>query len=353
MILPPKKTSKVRENNLQNRRRPSYARGLLLAGLLGALFILFDWFAQKALSIEFPSPSQKTLIYSNQTGDDLHLLFCEALASAKKSIFLEMYAITDSSILALLKNQSASGKEISIHADKKASPSLKKKLGTKESRTQITLHTGQGLMHRKILTLDEDLVFLGSTNFTTASLKMHDNLVFASQNPELAKFLIKTTPPWIYTDPDLKVWKLPESGKEALAATEELLMSAKKTICVAMFTFTHMSLAHKLVCAKERGVDVQVALDHYTRQGSSKKVADFLEENHIPVYVSQGIQLLHHKWALIDGNTLLAGSANWTQRAFKKNKDLLFVLSPLNEEVKTKIHALWNAVLSNALSQSS
>jgi len=172
---------------------------------------------------------------------------------------------------------------------------------------------------------------------------MHDNLVLATKNPALAHFFQNEAAPWIYSNREMTVWKLPQSGVDALDACCGFLKTAKKTIRVAMFTFTHMRLASALVDAKNRGVEVEVALDHYTREGSSKKVADYLEENKIPVFVSQGLQLLHHKWALIDEEILIAGSANWTQSAFKKNKDLLFVLS-LRDALKEQMQALWKQI---------
>jgi len=318
---------KFKEKNLFRR--------LLLASCVILAAVFANWLSVRATAVEIPS-SEEPLIYSNQIGTDLHLLFCEALSLAKHSVFLEMYAITDPAILTLLKSQSDQGKKVVIHADKKASPGLKKKLPAE-------LHEGKGLMHRKVVVIDEELVFLGSTNFTSASLKMHDNLVFATKNPDLAKFCQNHTPPWIYSNQEMTVWKLPESGKDAIEAICGMLATAKRTIRVAMFTFTHMRLAQGLVAAKNRGVKVEVALDHYTREGSSKKAADFLRDNNVPIYISQGIQLLHHKWALIDDEILLAGSANWTQSAFKKNKDILFALF-LTDSLKKKMQALWSEI---------
>ena len=320
---------------MRKSRKKNLFRRLVLASCVFFAVIFANWLAVRATAIEIPS-QEEPLLYSNQTGTDLHLLFCEAISQAKQSVFLEMYAITDPAILTLLKCQVDQGKQVIIHADKKASPGLRKKLSA-------TLHEGKGLMHRKVVVIDDELVFLGSTNFTTSSLRMHDNLVFAAKNSDLAKFCQKTTPPWIYSNDEMTVWKLPESGKEALAAACGMLAAAKHTIRVAMFTFTHMQLAQELVAAKNRGIDVEVALDHYTRDGSSKKVADFLCNNDVPVYVSQGLQLLHHKWALIDDEILIAGSANWTQSAFKKNKDLLFALF-LYDSLKIKMQALWSEI---------
>lgn len=312
-----------------------FLKRLVLVSAIIFLGFFSNWLATRATAVEFPS-SKTALLYSNQTGTDLHLLFLEALSKAKQSIFLEMYAVTDPSIVKLLAAKRSNGIKVLIHTDKKASPGIKKKL-------PATVHEGRGLMHRKVVVIDGELVLLGSTNFTTASLRMHDNIVYATKNPDLANFFQTSGPPWHYTSQDLSVWKLPESGKSALDAACNLLSSAKRTIKVAMFTFTHMKLAAALVDAKNRGVDVQVALDHYTKEGSSKAVAQFLSANGIAVMLSQGVQLLHHKWVWIDEEILLAGSANWTQSAFLKNKDLLFMLM-LTDDLKEKMRQLWEEI---------
>jgi cardiolipin synthase A/B len=305
-----------------------------------------SWLSTVATRVEFPSFQEPPRLYSNQIGDDLHLLFCEALAKADRSIYLEMYSITDTHMVSLLKNQALQGRKIEIIADKGASPWLKKKIGSLalSSIDNFYLYKGPGLMHRKIVVIDEELILLGSTNFTKSSLNMHDNLVLAIRSPSLGRFCQNQSPPWNYSSDEISIWKLPEMGEEALDVLCSLLSGAKKTIRVAMFTFSHKRLAEELIDAHARGVDVQVALDHYTREGSSKKIADLLIEHGIPLLVSQGAHLLHHKWALIDGKTLVSGSANWTLSAFKKNKDLLFLITPLNKQQRKTMKQIWQAV---------
>ncbi len=340
--------------NAFNFPRP-FAKSLRRLLIVSSFFLaaLFTgWLSKAATLVEFPSSEEPAQLYSNQIGDDLHLLFCEALAMAKQSLYLEMYSITDPDIISILKNQALQHKQIAIIADKSASPALKKKIGSTalQSITNFQLYEGKGLMHRKIVIIDQDLVLLGSTNFTKASLNMHDNLVLAIREQSLAHFCQNSRPPWFYSKGQITAWKLPESGKEAIETLCSFLSTAKKTIRVAMFTFTHQRLAEELIKAHQRGVDVQVALDHYTREGSSKKVANRLIANGIPLFISQGVQLLHHKWALID-ETLVTGSANWTQSAFHRNKDLLLAITPLNKQQRDTMLKLWKTIRTQAINE--
>jgi phosphatidylserine/phosphatidylglycerophosphate/cardiolipin synthase-like enzyme len=116
---------------------------------------------------------------------------------------------------------------------------------------------------------------------------------------------------------------------KALDDLTDQLKHAQESIFVAMFTLTHPVLLQALVDAQNRGVRVTVALDHYAARGASRKATKFLQEHKIPVIFSQGLQLLHHKWAYIDRSQVILGSTNWTKAAFTKNQDCLVFLKSL------------------------
>ena len=196
---------------------------------------------------------------------------------------------------------------------------------------QATAVKTKGLMHRKIVITDDAYVFLGSANMTTSSLVLHDNLSVGFYAPELARFIQKPSSPYYdFTVESLncKLWMLPDL--QALDYLVQQLKEAKSSIFVAMFTLTHPQLLDALVEAEKRGVDVLVAVDHYAARGASKKAVQFLQANKIPVVFSQGLQLLHHKWAYIDRSQVILGSTNWTKAAFAKNQDCLLFLNGLN-----------------------
>jgi phosphatidylserine/phosphatidylglycerophosphate/cardiolipin synthase-like enzyme len=64
----------------------------------------------------------------------------------------------------------------------------------------------------------------------------------------------------------------------------------------------------------------------------------------VPVAFSRGNQLLHHKWAYIDEDKLISGSANWTKAAFNRNQDCFLVLDRLNQDQKKFMNALWKRI---------
>jgi phosphatidylserine/phosphatidylglycerophosphate/cardiolipin synthase-like enzyme len=198
----------------------------------------------------------------------------------------------------------------------------------------------KGLLHQKILVIDSQLSFLGSANFTRTSLLMHNNLIISIYNPDLALFLSQNTPfysahkKFSLPNQSLHIYLLPDSDKQALTHLKKLLLSAKKNITLCMFTLTHPDLVQELVNAKKRNLKVSIYIDKKSALGSSKKTLGFLEQHNIPILTPKGPELFHHKFAIIDHNTLVLGSTNWTKNAFSKNNDCFLILTPLLKDQK-------------------
>jgi phosphatidylserine/phosphatidylglycerophosphate/cardiolipin synthase-like enzyme len=212
-------------------------------------------------------------------------------------------------------------------------------------------------MHQKILVTDNNRVWIGSANMTTQSLRVHGNLVVGFFSPELASLMHDKAESMIKTgikkeithkdfrinEQQIEIWFLPED-REAIYRLQKIIQAAKKSIQVAMFTWTRHDLAEDLIEAHKRGINVEVALDRNSAGGVSKKVAKLLEKEGIPLTLNSGSGLLHHKMMVVDDETLVVGSANWTLAAFEKNNDCFLVIYPLNEEQKNTLERMWKVM---------
>ncbi len=328
-------------SNRKGERSAFPSRSLLFA----ILFLFFGWLYFASTHPTLPTPSAPLHFYSNQTRHDIKLLFSTALRQAQHAIDIQMYGVTDPNILSLLHQKALEGVPISIEYDKKASS--QKLLKTLPASVTISASQAKGLMHKKILIIDEGTLFLGSANLTPASLRHHDNLVIGLHCPPLAAFLRSPdTPSFSFSSPGVegKIWLLPDQNLQALQQLINLLDSAQKTIRIAMFTFTHPQLADALIAAHQRGVLVEVAIDRYTARGASEKCLSRLKESGINIFINQGQQLLHHKWALIDDRAFAMGSANWTKAAFQKNEDFLLIFPHLDESKIKFLKRLWKNI---------
>ena len=298
---------------------------VFLSLLIGSLPLFFFWLVFTVTSVTFPSLENPLIFYSNQTRDDIKAVFYQSIKEAKSHVYLSIYGLTDASLIHMLK-QKGLNIPIEVYYDSSASPKLHKKLKSTCSLYQVKT---KGLMHRKILVLDKELIFLGSANFTPSSLLHHSNLVVGLYHPPLASFLqdsIDSYYPFEINQQQAEAFLLPTAGKEALARILQLINQAKKTIDVAAFTLTHPLICDALISAKNRNVRLHVVLDGYSAKGASKKASEQLKAQGVSVCGSQAAHLLHHKLCVIDQEILITGSANWTKAAFTKNADLVLVL---------------------------
>lgn len=316
---------------------------LLVSGIL----FLYTWLILTATQVHLPDPSHPLLLYSNQTRHDIKMIYCQALRDASKSIFLSVYGISDPRILQLLSQKAKENLLIDVEYDPSASVNLKKLL---PFPIHLKAPKIQGLMHKKVAVLDHEQVLLGSANLTTTSLRHHANLVLGLYSPELAAYLENPRSSSFSFQIDKQqgeLFLLPEGlGLKRLLET---IHQANRKIIIAMFTLTHPAIADALIQARRRGVDIAIAVDYYTAKGASKKAIASMESGGIRIYLSQGRELLHHKWAVIDDTTFAMGSANWTKAAFSKNHDFLLFLSPLSKGQLQFFNRLWKVVESESV----
>jgi phosphatidylserine/phosphatidylglycerophosphate/cardiolipin synthase-like enzyme len=261
-----------------------------------------------------------------------------------------MFGLSDKAVLKALSKKVAEKIPTTVYYDKGGSTKVHRFLKGSE------LHPikNKGLMHQKILIVDEETVFIGSANMTTPSLRMHDNLVIGLCSRPLAKFLQEHkpyTPGYFKTmvgGQEVEAWLLPDPRGHALTELRKQIRNAKKSVQIALFTFTHPNLVEEVIDAHLRGVKVSVVVDMHSGLGASAKVIDKLKLAGVPISLSQGVQLLHHKFIYIDGQTLITGSANWTKAAFYKNSDCILALHHLNDDQKKFMKRLWKSVETNA-----
>lgn len=308
---------------------------------------------QKNENYQIPSSTSPAIFYSNQTRDNLTTIYKQAIDQAQKSITLAIYALNDDQIIQSLQKKSEEGIPIHIICDANATKGITCRL----PHATIIRRVGKGLMHQKILIVDDKQVWMGSANLTKSSLNTHGNLVIGIEHPSLAEALTKRSKsmdedggftPLYHRITQLgtqtfEQWVLPDD-QGASKRMIDLFRSAKKTIKIAMFTFTRNDFTQELIEAKKRGVSVEAVIDRYNGKGTSAKIVKKLDEAGIPIRLSSGHGLLHHKFVYIDDHILVNGSANWTERAFEKNDDYFVVLYPLTNEQRQKMNELWSVI---------
>ncbi len=312
--------------------------------LLFTACVFCIWLIWSSLTPSLPELSKPPKLYANPSREDLRLTFLSAIRKSQKSIFLCMFGLNDAPILKAISDKTRLGMPVTVYYDSKGSPDIRKTLAGAEIHPILL----SGIMHQKILILDDETVFLGSANFTKQSLKMHDNLVIGLASQKIAQFL-KTKVPHtngylkcLVGGQNVEIWLLPDPKGHALTDLKKKIRQSSRSLRIALFTLTHHVLVDEIIQAKRRGVDVTVVVDMHSALGASKDAVDSLQKAGVRTLLSQGVQLMHHKFAYIDERILVMGSANWTKGAFEKNSDCLFILHNLNQEQKSCMNKVWH-----------
>ena len=105
------------------------------------------------------------------------------------------------------------------------------------------------------------------------------------------------------------VYFSPNGGATNAVVTE--LNNAKTEILVQAYSFTSAPIAKALVDANKRGVHIEVVLDK-SQKSEKYSSADFVAHAGIPVYIDSKHAIAHNKIMIIDRNTLITGSFNFS-----------------------------------------
>jgi phosphatidylserine/phosphatidylglycerophosphate/cardiolipin synthase-like enzyme len=120
-----------------------------------------------------------------------------------------------------------------------------------------------------------------------------------------------------------EIYFSPEGG--CTDAVVEEISRARNSILVQAYSFTSTRIAGALVSAARRGIRIEAVLDKSNRTGRYS-AADFLINARIPTFIDSKHAIAHNKVIIIDGNTVITGSFNFTKAAEESNAENLLVL---------------------------
>ena len=125
-------------------------------------------------------------------------------------------------------------------------------------------------------------------------------------------------------EPEIAVYFSPRGG-----ATEAILKeigAARSSILVQAYSFTSVAIAEALAAAQHRGVRVEVILDQTKIVEEKHSKADFLARSGVSVRADARHGSAHNKLLILDGQTVITGSYNFTQHSEEDNAENLLVI---------------------------
>jgi phosphatidylserine/phosphatidylglycerophosphate/cardiolipin synthase-like enzyme len=123
--------------------------------------------------------------------------------------------------------------------------------------------------------------------------------------------------------PSWEVYFSPNGGCTDAIVRE--LDKAQSTVLVQAYSFTSYKIAKALLDAHKRRIKIEVILDK-SKKTDQYSSADFLANSGMSVKIDSVHAIAHNKVMIIDGETVITGSFNFTKAAEENNAENLLVI---------------------------
>ena len=114
-------------------------------------------------------------------------------------------------------------------------------------------------------------------------------------------------------------------GADCASVVAGAIDAARERVWLMGYGFSERSILNALGAARRRGVDVRVILDRSNDDGRYSG-ATYMAKIGVPVLIDRSVRIAHNKLILIDRDTIVMGSLNWTKAGNTKNAENVHVL---------------------------
>ncbi len=102
--------------------------------------------------------------------------------------------------------------------------------------------------------------------------------------------------------------------------------SARSEVLVQAFSFTSRPISEALINARKRGARVEIILDSSFKWGGKRTAVGLAADAGIPIFVDSFHKKAHNKTIIIDAQTVITGSFNFTRAAQYDNAENVLIL---------------------------
>jgi phosphatidylserine/phosphatidylglycerophosphate/cardiolipin synthase-like enzyme len=115
-------------------------------------------------------------------------------------------------------------------------------------------------------------------------------------------------------------------GGDCTSMIVDEINKANKSIYLQAYSFTSKPIAQAITDAKRKGIDIKVILDKSQVKHNKYSSAKYLTNQKVPVWVDYRPAIAHNKIVIIDNNTVITGSFNFTKAAQDKNAENVLII---------------------------
>lgn len=268
-------------------------------------------------------------------------LIVNAIAEAQQSVWVEMYLLTDRTIINAL--EAAAHRDLDVRVMLESHPygssgtiaptqtlDRLRAAGVKAQETSPDF----ALTHEKCMILDGNVVYIMTANFTrsalggTSSVTNREYGIIDTKQQDVQAVQNIFNADWNRTnaqfdDPNLVV--SPVNSRNDFTA---LINSAHSTLLIEAEEMQDNGIEQALVNAAQRGVKVQVILPSPGNSSSDSNSSGISVIKQGGVTVKEDARLyMHAKIIVVDGHTAFVGSENISTASLERNRELGIIVS--------------------------
>lgn len=297
------------------------------------------WFTNRWWQVYFTTPGSE----NNQIQDKL----VQLIEKAQTSIHIAAFEFNLDPIADALVKAKQRGVEVKWVTDDEhgLAADLEKGHGQfaklKKAGIKVKNDARSGLMHNKFVIIDSQTVWTGSTNLTINGTQRNNNNVIVMRSPEVAAIYEKEfqemwggkfgkgSPSTVAQQKvivnDTPISVLFGSEDDVADALTRLISNTKSDVKFMSFSFTHDDMGKAMLAKANQGVRVQGIFETRGSQTQFSELPRLFCQG-IPVRQDGNPRTLHHKVIVLDKETVITGSFNFSNNANQRNDENVVIL---------------------------
>ncbi len=339
--------------------RPHVVSAAVLRILLCAVLTLFVTFNTTAGENKHPRRDRNWYsVYFTSPGknapaptENPQTALVTVINGARRSFHGAFYKISSPEVAAALIKAHRRGIDVGIvtESDNLGTPQIHE---LRNSGIRIVADRRKGLMHHKFAVIDGESVWTGSYNltpkgafrnnnnsihirssalsavYTVEFMEMFRQGVFGNRR-ETGVLPLLTNRHYVEIEgTPVNVYFSPEDRIERILIKR--LRKARHSVYFMAYAFTSGPLADELIQLHKKGVSVGGIFE---KSGTAARQTQYvkLKLEGVPVYLDRNPDSMHHKVIIIDEETVITGSYNFSRGADRKNDENILII--LNREI--------------------
>jgi mitochondrial cardiolipin hydrolase len=132
-------------------------------------------------------------------------------------------------------------------------------------------------------------------------------------------------------------------GEDCRRQLLDLLIAARETLDISVFTISDDRLSEAIIAAHKRGIQIRLITDNDKAQDQGSDIFRLMDHG-VEVRMDNSAYHMHHKFAVVDKRVLVNGSFNWTRSATDYNQENILVTDEpkLVTAYLTEFESLWH-----------